>query len=359
MRTRTSRRRCRRVPAVHGRGHPRRAGGERPGHDAPGAPRVRARPADDRVRRDLRPVAWSARTPAALLADGVARAHAADPGLEVTTVSRDGYASQALVDASRTAALVVVGAMGHGVLSRASVGAVAMQVVTHARCPVLVVGHETTGPAGPDGRVVVGVDGSKPSLRALDARSTRPCSPGPRSTSCTPGRRTAPPTPRWRPTRAGATYGSNLESIVEVGPHREARAAPRRQGRLRGRPGGARAGARRAQRGGHAARRRQPRLGWLRGAARRLDGACSSWAAARRRSSSAAERSHRRPDRVTGAAPEPASGAGRARSGVDAFGRAELVEHERPLPRDLLPRGVPPAAPAVPGDHLGAQQHRT
>ena len=80
-----------------------------------------------------------------LLADGVARAHAVDPRLEVTTASRDGYASQALVDASRSAALVVVGAMGHGVFSRTSVGAVAMQVITHARCPVLVVGHETAG----------------------------------------------------------------------------------------------------------------------------------------------------------------------------------------------------------------------
>ena len=102
-----------------------------------------------------------------LLADGVARAHAIDPGLVVTTASRDGYASQALVDASRSAALVVVGAMGHGVLSRASVGAVAMQVVTHARCPVLVVGHETADSSQGGGRVVVGVDGSKASLRAL------------------------------------------------------------------------------------------------------------------------------------------------------------------------------------------------
>ena len=89
-----------------------------------------------------------------LLADATAHAHAVDPALRVTSGSRDGYASQALVDASRTAALVAVGAMGHGVLSRASVGAVAMQVVTHARCPVLVVGHETPDRAG--GRVVVG-----------------------------------------------------------------------------------------------------------------------------------------------------------------------------------------------------------
>ena len=101
-----------------------------------------------------------------LLTEATAHAHAVDPALPVTTASRDGYASQALVDASRTAALVVVGAMGYGVLSRASVGAVAMQVVTHARCPVLVVGHEGADEPGLD-RIVVGVDGSKPSLRAL------------------------------------------------------------------------------------------------------------------------------------------------------------------------------------------------
>lgn len=102
-----------------------------------------------------------------LLDDGVAHAHAVDTTLNVTTLVRDGFASQALVDASRSAAFVVVGAMGHGVLSRASVGAVAMQVVTHARCPVLVVGHETAAATASGGRVVVGVDGSRPSLKAL------------------------------------------------------------------------------------------------------------------------------------------------------------------------------------------------
>ena len=59
-----------------------------------------------------------------LVTQGGARAHAIDPSLTVTTAVRDGYASQALVDAARTAALVVVGAMGHGLFSRASVGRV-------------------------------------------------------------------------------------------------------------------------------------------------------------------------------------------------------------------------------------------
>lgn len=102
-----------------------------------------------------------------LVAAAAAQAHAAHPALDVTTSCHDGFASEALVSASRTAALVVLGAMGHGILSRAGVGAVAMQVVTHARCPVLVVGHETTGEPVPGGRVVAGVDLSEESLRAL------------------------------------------------------------------------------------------------------------------------------------------------------------------------------------------------
>ena len=68
-----------------------------------------------------------------LLDNAVARAHSMHPDLEVTQALQDGYASEALVAASRTAALVVVGATGHGILSQASVGPTAMQVVTHAR----------------------------------------------------------------------------------------------------------------------------------------------------------------------------------------------------------------------------------
>lgn len=102
-----------------------------------------------------------------LLAGAVARAHAVHPDLEVTTALPDGYASTALVSASSSAALVVVGATGFGVLSRATMGAVAMQVLTHARCPVLVVGHESPTAPTRGGRVVVGFDGSKASTQAL------------------------------------------------------------------------------------------------------------------------------------------------------------------------------------------------
>ena len=158
-----------------------------------------------------------------LLADGVARAHAVDPSLTVTTLVRDGFASQALVDASRTAALVVVGARGHGVLSRAGVGAVAMQVVTHARCPVLVVGHESAA-AGDGGRVVVGVDGSKASLKALGTAFDEAAHTG----------ASLDVVHAWQPRGAGdptlsassswSSYEADLESSVEgaLGPRRAA-----------------------------------------------------------------------------------------------------------------------------------------
>lgn len=102
-----------------------------------------------------------------LVGDAAARAHAIDPDLTVTTACRDGFASQALIAASGSAALLVIGAMGDGVFSRAGAGAVAMQVVTHAKCPVLVVQHALAASPTPGGRVVVGIDGSKQSLRAL------------------------------------------------------------------------------------------------------------------------------------------------------------------------------------------------
>ncbi len=102
-----------------------------------------------------------------LLQGAVARAHAAHPDLTVTSGLHDGYASHALIASSHTAALVVVGVTGHGVLSLTSMGAVAMQVLTHAHCPVLVVGHTASGTPAPGSRVVAGVDGSEHSLGAL------------------------------------------------------------------------------------------------------------------------------------------------------------------------------------------------
>lgn len=101
-----------------------------------------------------------------LLATARARAHAADPTLRVTTSLPPGFASPALVKASHDATMVVLGAVGHGLLSRATVGAVAQQVAAHATCPVVIVGHEGHSET-PHHRIVVGVDGSPASAAAL------------------------------------------------------------------------------------------------------------------------------------------------------------------------------------------------
>ncbi|HQV92423.1 MAG TPA: universal stress protein [Phycicoccus sp.] len=93
-------------------------------------------------------------------------AHTVAPEVTVTTSCRKGFASQALVDASKIAAGVVVGAAGHGVLHRSGVGAVAMQVATHAKCPVAVIPRETATEMG-YGVVLTGFDRSTTAAKAL------------------------------------------------------------------------------------------------------------------------------------------------------------------------------------------------
>lgn len=76
-------------------------------------------------------------------------------------------ARQVLVEASRRAQLVVVGDRGRGELAAALLGSVAMSVVAHARCPVVVVRDDGYRRAGPRHAVVVGVDGSPPATAAV------------------------------------------------------------------------------------------------------------------------------------------------------------------------------------------------
>jgi nucleotide-binding universal stress UspA family protein len=73
--------------------------------------------------------------------------------------------TQALVDASAKAATVVIGAQGHSLLSGVVLGSVSQHVTRHASCPVIV----TRAPSDPESnRVVVGVDGSTGSRKALE-----------------------------------------------------------------------------------------------------------------------------------------------------------------------------------------------
>jgi nucleotide-binding universal stress UspA family protein len=69
-----------------------------------------------------------------------------------------------LIEASKDAGLVVLGAQGHGVMGGMLLGSVSQHVTRHAACPVVVV----RGSRQPHSdRVVVGVDGSEASLEAL------------------------------------------------------------------------------------------------------------------------------------------------------------------------------------------------
>ena len=101
-----------------------------------------------------------------LLATATASAHAINPHSTVTTSLPPGFASALWSPPRTTPRMVVLGAVGHGLLSRATIGAVAQQVAAHATCPVVIVGHEGHTEA-PHHRVVVGVDGSPSSMAAL------------------------------------------------------------------------------------------------------------------------------------------------------------------------------------------------
>lgn len=50
----------------------------------------------------------------------------------------EGHSGRVLVDASKAAALLVVGSRGHGELGGMLVGSVSYFCVTHADCPVVV-----------------------------------------------------------------------------------------------------------------------------------------------------------------------------------------------------------------------------
>jgi nucleotide-binding universal stress UspA family protein len=101
-----------------------------------------------------------------VLHETVRRAPLGDPPVEVRETVVDRPPVRALVDESRDAMMLVVGARGLSRLRRMVVGSVSGACVHEATCPAVVVhGHVD---AKPDPRpVLVGVDGSAPSIAAL------------------------------------------------------------------------------------------------------------------------------------------------------------------------------------------------
>jgi len=100
-------------------------------------------------------------------ADGAATARRSRDDVPVTAATRLADAATALVEASRTAELVVVGNRGRGALAGAVLGSVAFTVTAHAHCPVVVVRGDGEGSPDAQHPVVVGVDGSAGSAAAL------------------------------------------------------------------------------------------------------------------------------------------------------------------------------------------------
>jgi nucleotide-binding universal stress UspA family protein len=90
--------------------------------------------------------------------EAVAEVRLAAPGVTISGAALLGSPGTALLDASRTAALVVVGNRGHGGFGGLMLGSVGQRVSTHASCPVIVVRGKVDTVDGP---VVVGADGSE------------------------------------------------------------------------------------------------------------------------------------------------------------------------------------------------------
>lgn len=91
-----------------------------------------------------------------IVTEAVEYVRQAQPDLQVDGEVIDGQASVVLLAEARDAELVVLGDRGLGGFGSLLLGSVAVQVVTHAPCPVLVAkGEDRT-----EGPVVVGVNGS-------------------------------------------------------------------------------------------------------------------------------------------------------------------------------------------------------
>ncbi|MFC6288532.1 universal stress protein [Nocardioides sp. GCM10027113] len=97
-----------------------------------------------------------------IIKEAVAAVGEAQPGLEVSTDQPMSTPAKALLAEAADAQAVVLGAKGEDV-GNLLLGSTVLQVVGHAACPVVVVGHLATG----HGRISVGTDGSPDSTAAL------------------------------------------------------------------------------------------------------------------------------------------------------------------------------------------------
>ena len=101
-----------------------------------------------------------------IVREAVREARAADWTVGVESVVTPGDPSTMLVEASETAAMVVLGARGRRAVVSALLGSVSAPVIREAACPVVVV--RSAADVLRDGPVVVGVDGTPASTAAVE-----------------------------------------------------------------------------------------------------------------------------------------------------------------------------------------------
>ena len=101
-----------------------------------------------------------------ILSRAAGRARERRGGLDIAVSVPWGPPAAALVRLSENALRMVVGAPARGHLERILLGSVALPVVAHAHCPVVVVPGDTL--VAPPRRVLVAVDGSEGSARAVE-----------------------------------------------------------------------------------------------------------------------------------------------------------------------------------------------
>lgn len=83
----------------------------------------------------------------------------------IAVVRRSGPAAATLMESARDASMLVIGSRGHGRIGEFLLNSVSQRAARRAHCPVVVARPAMDAGAH---RVVVGVDGSGPSLRALE-----------------------------------------------------------------------------------------------------------------------------------------------------------------------------------------------
>lgn len=101
-----------------------------------------------------------------LLTESAEYARGARPGLDVATVLASEDAPAVLLNEAKHGDVIVVGSRGLGAVRAIMLGSVSVRASSHAPCPVVIV-PESDDRDRHRGKVVVGVDGSDSSRRAL------------------------------------------------------------------------------------------------------------------------------------------------------------------------------------------------